>query len=423
MNYLSQVDFSKLVPANLSECWKTPESCQVNKETGIAAGAILAAGLGLAVTVAYVFKASKSVKARNAADAAVKAQEAARQAALIREQQEAAAAERQRQLQSCERVQTIDARNKAIAATLGLTQVYLPLEWPSYAGALGFKGNEKPVAKEQFKLRFEQDKQQELDFIANTIKVVLAGNSGLALPNLVIEGEKGTGKSRLVEHLMQETGVGYIIIPKTVFENHIINGTHIQAFHDIQKMAMSSSAPVYLVIEDSEELFSHRSLPTTEATGQQQSPESRIVEQRRVELVNAFLDVTGDDNRKVSILMTTRHPEKIDHAFNTRNKPIELKAPGSYVRRAIIADLVFRIFKGDATMARFFNLARIERMANETDNFTGSDLEVMMKKISDIVTLKQRLGQSVVDQGTVDSTIEQMKALKLRERQMSEAAL
>ena len=379
-----------------------------NPVNTVAASAL---ALGSLALIGFGCHRKYQAQVANKTAATLKAQAAAEQAALLKKQNEAAQIEEARKIDECRKVQSFELRNEAKLKSLNITQSYIPLSWPSYAKELGFKTAKAPISTLPAPI-FDPEKTKELGIVANMIKIVVAGKSGLALPNLVIQGAEGTGKSAVLTQLMHETDAGYVVIPKAVFENHIINGTHIQAFHQIQQVAMTSTAPVYLIIEDGEELFKYR--PSLgNATETAETTPTNVVEQRRVELVNAFLDVTGDDDRSVSILLTTRYPERIDPAFNTRIKPIKLEAPNSEVRRAIITEQLNRVFAGNTALIKFFNLSRIEDMALRTEGFTGKDLKMVLEKIGENVTLKQSMGQNI-DQGIIDSTLELLKNTRQR---------
>lgn len=243
---------------------------------------------------------------------------------------------------------------------------------------------------------FNNETRQMLEIAKSMITQSMDTKGKIALPNLLIQGESGVGKSMLIKELVQmasEQGAGYIVIPSKMFEDHLILGTHVMAFQQLLTIAKTSKSPVYFILENCEHLFKQRP-----------KDQLNVVEARRIELVNSFLDLTGEDKRKVSILMSTKNPNVIDEAFNTRVTPIVLQRPGADERRKIIGESFAQIGSKDAKFNQFFNLARIEQMANRTEGFTGEDLNTLIKTICDCIHLKKQL-----DQGIIDSSIELIK--------------
>ncbi|HSX38437.1 MAG TPA: AAA family ATPase [Chlamydiales bacterium] len=254
---------------------------------------------------------------------------------------------------------------------------------------------------------FNEKTQKEIKIIKKMIEKSVQGHT--PLPNLILEGAAGVGKTMLGADLCNQTGIGYIRIPSGAMENHLKIGSHILAFRDVVKIAESCPAPTYLIMDDGEELVAQRSpvaksmkADTTKASWLQSEEKlSDVIKQRRDALVNAILEESGKDYRRVGFCITTNRSPIIDAAFVTRARRVTIEAPSMEERKQIIITHLPSVFKGDQHLLRFFDAGRLEKMALQTENFTGRNIVKMLENMYACV----QLDEGTISQDTVDAAI------------------
>lgn len=350
----------------------------------------IAVGVALVAVITGVgmlyknYQNKKIASAKEAAEAAIVAAEQEKQNAIQNEIKRAA---QLRAELARNELLSQHSKNEQTLTELGLTNWSIPIQ-----GLEDVAGSHQ-VAPNTKKIVFNSETKQMVETVKSMITQSVDTKGDISLPNLLIQGESGVGKTMLTRDLIQfasEKGAGYIVIPSKMFEEQLILGNHVMAFQRLLAVANTAKLPVYFIFENGEELFKQRP-----------KDQKNIVEARRVELENAFLDLTGEDRRKVSILMTTQEPNKIDEAFNTRVTPIVLQLPGAEERRKIFSETLTSICNNDEKLKRFFSLARIEHMSHKTDGFTCDELNALLKTILDCIRIKNQM-----DQGIIDSSIE-----------------
>lgn len=243
------------------------------------------------------------------------------------------------------------------------------------------------------------------------------------IPNLIFVGKAGVGKTMVAENLCRDSGIGYIRIPSGAMENHLKTATHITALHEVFAVAESSATPVYIIMDDGEELVAQRpdevkveENDTTKAYWlKEREKTGQTILQRRIALVNATLEASGKDVRKIAFAITTNRPEVIDRAFITRARVIAIDPPTMDERKNIIITHLPTIFNGDPNYLSFFNKGRLEDMALKTEGFTGRNLVKMLEAIFACVQLENGdITQEIIDGCIVDQA-KSVEALQYRE--------
>lgn len=286
-----------------------------------------------------------------------------------------------------------------------------------------------PIENEQTQLATDPTKPQpifdkattkEIDILAKMIQKAIENQA--PLPNIILEGPAGVGKTMLGEYLAYQTGIGFIRVPSGAMEKHIKTGNHITAFRDVVKVAESYPKPTMIIMDDGEELVAQRP-EAQKAEGKDgvtkahwlvdQERLSQTITQRRTALVNAILEEsgkaysgTGKGPRKIGLIITTNRSKEIDSAFKTRCKILAIKTPNFEERKQIIITHLPTAFKFDKDMLGFFHKGRLEEMAAKMENFTGRNI---VKSLEDMYACVQ-LENGNITQDIVDASILAMKA-------------
>jgi len=259
---------------------------------------------------------------------------------------------------------------------------------------------------------FNEKTRREIAIVAKMIEKAVKHQS--PLPNLILKGPAGVGKTMLGEALCHQTGIGFIRIPSGAMEKHLKTGNHIVAFRDVVKLAEECPAPTYIIMDDGEELVAQR--PETKKTDEnnttkapwlvEQERLSETIAQRRTALVNAILEESGKAYRKVGFCITTNRPHVVDSAFGTRSRVISIEIPDLEERKQIIITHLPHVFKFDKDMLSFFNKGRLEDMAIKTEGFTGRNIVKMLEDVYACVQLEN----GNITQDAIDASILAMKA-------------
>lgn len=297
-----------------------------------------------------------------------------------------------------EYLNSTDYKAKTLFEELKIKEWYLPVSDGTVSvGTLSSKAP-TPI--------FSKETTEDVNKVKEMIKKSQQNQETSPLPNLIFQGKAGVGKTTLAEDLCRETKIGFIRIPSGTMENHITRATHITTLHKIIDIADRCSQPVYILMDDGEGLVAKRTaegpkddVDTTKAFWLvEQQKIGDVIAQRRTALVNAILEESGKDMRKVSFIVTTNRPEVIDSAFLTRARVLKIDPPASEERKQIIITHLPKVFNNDLNYLDFFKKGRLEDMAVKTEGFTGRNIVKMLEDIFACVQLeKGDITQEIVD--------------------------
>lgn len=269
-------------------------------------------------------------------------------------------------------------------------QKYMISEW--HLPGLSSHYN-KSTDKSPPKPIFAKPIQEQINVLKE--RMMKSVNTTSALPNIIVEGLPGVGKTMLIQQLCLDAGIGFVRLPSGAMESHLKAGSHITAFRGILDLAEKSSVPVCIIMDDGEELVATRvstkgaAVDKTKAAWiKDKQSMSETIAQRRVALVNALLEEAGKEIRKIGIALTTNRPEVIDGAFRTRAHTLAIPLPELEERKQIIITHLNRIFKGDLHTLSFFDHGMLTKMARMTEGFTGRNIVKMLEDLYGVVQLE-----------------------------------
>lgn len=308
-------------------------------------------------------------------------------------------------------VETLEEKVQKLFNDLLIKEWYLP--------GIG-RGSQNTSAATSVKPVFSAETMRDIASIRAMIEKSGESDGIAPVPNLVFVGKPGVGKTIAVQHICETTaaGVGYIRIPSGAMEHHLKVSTAIPTLHKVFDVAEKCKKPVYLVMDDGEELVAKR--PTQHKVREKNFDKAywlvekenfaETMQQRRTALVNAILEESGKDDRKVGFAITTNRPEVIDPAFMTRARVISFGKPGLEERKQIIMTHLPIVFKNDINYLSFFHKGRLENMAEKTIGFTGRNIVKMLEALYACVQMEK----GDIRQDMIDACIcEQAKAIQI----------
>lgn len=211
---------------------------------------------------------------------------------------------------------------------------------------------------------FNKDLQDDINRI-----IWISKNSketGKYLPNVLLYGPPGTGKTMVAKKIAQESGCNYVAMAGPQLAACIANGTHISEFNKLLKHAKKSGEPTILFIDEVETFAGDRDQ----------------LDQARQELLNVFLNETGNGCSNLMVIAATNKREKLDPAFRSRmTYEREVGLPDSESRFHILKDNIEHRFRNSEELKTVFTDSYLRKIASETYGMTGRDLTMLVYQI------------------------------------------
>ena len=238
---------------------------------------------------------------------------------------------------------------------------------------------------------FNQEISSRVDDFASAL-INASKNKGF-LPNLILHGPGGTGKTMIAKQIAKKSGMSYVAMSGGNLAQYIKRGEHVSELNKLMESAKKKKT--ILFIDEAESLTEDRNLMNT--------PE-------RLELINAFLNHTGEESKNLSIILATNRIARIDEAVMSRmDYKIEITLPGYPERAEILSAYIAKRFSKEEIETHFTEKT-INRIAYDTEGFTGRALSKMINAISNKIasTEKNELTTALINE-TVSEFIAQEK--------------
>jgi len=156
------------------------------------------------------------------------------------------------------------------------------------------------------------------------VRVETAKKYNETLPNVLLYGDSGTGKTAFVRALAHASGLEYALTSGSEFAKITDLGQANEELRKLLTWAKKSKKGLIIFIDEAESLFANRKLPTTAKKTQ--------------DFINTFLSLVQDQSQKnLMFILATNHPFKLDDAVTNRiGKSIEFTLPEAPEREKIL---------------------------------------------------------------------------------------
>ena len=253
------------------------------------------------------------------------------------------------------------------------------------------KGSDAPILKE---LHFDKKLQNRINQIIKSYKRT-ARKGGYYL-NYLLYGEPGTGKTASARAIARESGMDYAIMSGGNVQKLLKSGKAEEKLKEVFSWANSSKKGLILFIDEADAFLKD---PTV-GSG---------ISEELYSVLNSYLNLTGTESKKISIILSTNHPQNLPKAVRDRVGPgqyIYFGLPGLDQRTKIITQLIPKYFD---TEKHLFTPDLISSIAHKTEGFSGRNLSYLLLSLSqhDIFEGNQ-INYEEVNQ-IVDEAVEQNK--------------
>ncbi len=201
---------------------------------------------------------------------------------------------------------------------------------------------------------FKADIQKQLSMLANATANIQKNDGYFS--NLLLYGPPGTGKTMVSKLLAKEAGMNYVMMSGGDMAQYIKRGEHVSELNTLFRNVAASSSPTIIFIDEAEGLTRNR----------------EKLDMERLELLNAFLNLTGEPSKKFMLILATNRPEDLDAAVISRmDNRIQIAPPEKEERLKILTLYLDQFFdKGAAIFDKTF----LNGINDQIDGFTGRDI-------------------------------------------------
>lgn len=253
--------------------------------------------------------------------------------------------------------------------------------------SLGVKGA-KPI--------FNNSIKETIDDVIDSVKN-LKKNGGY-FQNLLLYGPGGTGKTMVSKFIARNSGMNYVMMSGGDLAQYIKRGEHVTELNRLFEDAKSSNGSTIIFIDEAESLCRDR---------------SQIERDELFELMNAFLNQTGEPSDKIMLIMATNRPGDLDEAVLSRmDNKVEI-GPPEFKERKNILKMYLTHFFSSSEIRKFFTEEILDQISQKTEGLTGRTLFKMLNALSTKkkCSRNNRLTDEMVEK-LVDRFVAQEKGIK-----------
>ncbi len=245
------------------------------------------------------------------------------------------------------------------------------------------KKYEQPVFNDELQKRID-------DLTTSTYNI---NRNGGYMQNLLLYGPGGTGKTMISKYIAKNSKMNYVMMSGGDLAQYIKRGEHVTELNKLFADARNSHSPTIVFIDECESLCGDR---------------GKMDKSELIELVNSFLNQTGEPSKKIMVILTTNRKDDLDSAVLSRmDHKLYIGLPEQTERKKII-ELYLPIFMTSLERSKLFTDKMITNIAKQTEGFTGRTIFKMLNAMSGMraATSNNKLTEKMVTD-TVSAFIKQ----------------
>ncbi len=211
---------------------------------------------------------------------------------------------------------------------------------------------------------FSTSLQEVIDGIAASVKHIK--QHGGIFQNVLLHGPGGTGKTLVAKYIARQSGMNYRFMSGGDLAQYIKRGEHVTELNQLFEDMKNSPTPTILFIDEAESLCMDR---------------DRMKKSELLELLNAFLNHTGEPSRNFMLILATNRLGDLDDAVLSRmDHKLHIAPPASEERKKMLDHYLNKAFS-KAEMRKFFDEATVLQIAEETEGLTGRAISKMVNAL------------------------------------------
>ncbi len=222
------------------------------------------------------------------------------------------------------------------------------------------------------------------------------------LQNVLFFGPGGTGKTMAAKAIAKNSDMNFVMMSGGDLPQYLEKSTHVSELNKLFAKIKGFQGPTVFFIDEAESLCRKRSDISSDM--------------KRIELLNALLNLTGDNSKKIMLVLATNRPQDLDEAMLSRmDHKLYLGPPAYEQRKAIVKMHAEKAFTGEELA--LFDDRTLAQIAIQTEDMTGRALFKMINALSSNRKLEKdgRLTRKLID--------ELVKQFKIQERSFAKKSL
>lgn len=268
-----------------------------------------------------------------------------------------------------------------------LTKLVMPHIGSALKIIFGEPPKDKPIDRPIFKKEIQAQLAKVEKMAKNTHK------NGGYFSHLLLYGPPGTGKTMVSKVIAKEAGTNYFMISGGQLSQFIKRGEHISELNKLFERANhGSEKPTIIFIDEAEGLMKKRDKLSME----------------RVDLLDTFLNHTGEASKKFMLILATNRPEDLDSAVLSRmDYQIEIGPPEPSERLQILKMNLTKFFEEDPIFTEDY----IESLNERLTDLTGRDI---FKLCNMMATAKSTSEDNTLTLELIEETLKQFISNRAR---------
>lgn len=266
-----------------------------------------------------------------------------------------------------------------------------------YKGFNAIRDGFKNYLKPEVKPIFNDEVKEVIDEV--TQSTLNHKNNGGFFENILLFGPGGTGKTMISKYIAKNAKMNYVFMSGGDLAQYIKRGEHVTELNKLFSDANSSNGQTIIFIDEAESLCKDR---------------EEMHSNEHIELLNAFLNLTGEQSKKFMLILTTNRAQDLDPAVLSRMDHKVHIGPPEHQQRIEILNLYIAQFFSKNEISEFFDATNVEKMAKETEGLTG---RALFKMLNSLANKKSGSDNNKLTHEMIEKTLhhftEQEKLIKL----------